>query len=1355
MRFPHCRPDGCVPSPSRLVIASFVLLICFVSTALAGTSVSGALSGTWTLAGSPYTVVGNAAVASGQTLSLDAGVQVLFAGNFSLTVDGTLITHGTPAQNVVFTTANPAPAPGQWQALIFNNTSTGTLANTRVRYGGNGMTGAVATTYGAAQSLSWDGGGVDYSAGSGVHCAANTASFTNLTFDHNAGDGLWISSSVLTLHALTATVNGGTAFVVPASCASVGTLSGSGNGKNGCYINGTLGGSTARRQFVWAANPAMPYLFDSPSLSSTDTLVVQAGAVLKAWSSSARILVDGRLFVQGTAALPVWVTSIKDDAHGGDSNGDGAATTPAAGDWLGVSMRNASIGQFAYANFAYGGASGWSTVFTDWGTANSVTWNGGGSFNGAAHGVMLGASTLSVRNASFIGNALDGARASVVSPPVLDSLMASNNGQYGLALTNGAGSLGTLSGSGNAFNGIYIAGTLGAGTAGTFTWKANPSFPYLLGASILPAGDTLQLNAGAIVKGASVSTTLLVDGVLRTLGTKTSPVWFTSIADDARGGDSNHDGAATVAAPGDWTGVSIRNAASASMVWTYFAYGGAQGWSTLFTDWGTASLLNWNGGGSRYSLTHGVSVIAATVSLRNLTFLGNTLDGCRLSTQFTPLLDSLVASSNGAYGIALLNGAGALGVLSGVSNRYNGIYIAGSIGQGTAGSYAWTGNPSFAYLFGTLIVPAGDTLVLNAGAVCKGASATAAVYVDGRLTGAGTSAAPVWFTSLRDAAHGGDTNGDAGAAGPRPGDWTGVSIRNTATADLTWTYFAYGGAQGWSNLFTDWGTASWIHWNRGGSSWSLQHGVSVAVASGTFHGLSFEHNTLHGFYAGAQAPVVIDSCLATDNGGAGIALATNPGSIGAGFGGARNGYNGIYVNGIVGGVTPGHTWSWASNPGFPYLINTVDVNAGDTLQIAAGAVIKGYSVSARLTISGRLVTLGSAAPAGDQGVYFTSLKDDTRGGDSNNDGAASSPAPGDWLGVSVRNAASALLQGTWFSYGGASGWANLFDDWGTVNAIVWNGGGSSWSLGTGMTTTCQSFTATNVRFSHNGGHGASLYPLVSASFSACDFVANGGAGLANASTTVLVSAANCWWGHTSGPLDATNGSPDYNPSGTGGWVTDWVAYRPWAMAGPLTNAHPVAATLVTPPEGASVSATPLALAWTAASDPDGDAVAYDILIDTVYPPAGATFASTGVAGTAASVTAPFAWGVRYYWCVTPVDARGARGVPTIGSFFVAGNPVDVAPPLPSVTSLAVASPLPARGGVTFALALPRGARVTARAFDAGGACVATFADGTLPAGTHALQWTPGGQTRTGVYFVRVTLAGTEARTFTRRVVLVR
>jgi formylglycine-generating enzyme required for sulfatase activity len=84
------------------------------------------------------------------------------------------------------------------------------------------------------------------------------------------------------------------------------------------------------------------------------TLNINEGAVLK-FAAGKRITVQlgGAIYAKGTARNKIVFTSIKDDAHGGDTNADGKITSPARGDWK--SLLIDGHGEFLHCKLLYGG----------------------------------------------------------------------------------------------------------------------------------------------------------------------------------------------------------------------------------------------------------------------------------------------------------------------------------------------------------------------------------------------------------------------------------------------------------------------------------------------------------------------------------------------------------------------------------------------------------------------------------------------------------------------------------------------------------------------------------------------------------------------------------------------------------------------------------------------------------------------------------------------------------------------------------------------------------------------------------------------------------------------------------------
>lgn len=104
---------------------------------LCATDVSGNQSGIWTLAGSPYQVVGAITIPAGTSLAIQAGVVVHITGSYQITVAGSMVALGTVADSIRFVKDNQAVP---WPGLRFENTSQqSTLQHVYVEYATYGI----------------------------------------------------------------------------------------------------------------------------------------------------------------------------------------------------------------------------------------------------------------------------------------------------------------------------------------------------------------------------------------------------------------------------------------------------------------------------------------------------------------------------------------------------------------------------------------------------------------------------------------------------------------------------------------------------------------------------------------------------------------------------------------------------------------------------------------------------------------------------------------------------------------------------------------------------------------------------------------------------------------------------------------------------------------------------------------------------------------------------------------------------------------------------------------------------------------------------------------------------------------
>jgi hypothetical protein len=754
----------------------------------------------------------------------------------------------------------------------------------------------------------------------------------------------------------------------------------------------TVGGEITT-DTTWTAGNVYVVRFQRVQVRPGVTLTIQPGVIVK-FASGLYLDVFGTLLLE-SGAVPgdeVVFTSLRDDTVGGDTNGDLNSTEPAPGDWDGIYLEN-GLSTFDYAVVRYS-ARGLSVYNV---TASTISPEiAHNTFTNNVYGSFL-----------YMGST------GGVAPNMHDNAFTHNT--YGLVISASVSSTGTAAPilADNAFSNhsgfpIYLAATAYPSYSGnTFTTNAHPAIalggafktsgtwpivngmPYVvIGNTSVTTGAVVTVPAGAVIKF-DRGRYLSASGTLDLQSTAmTAPTVFTSYWDDAYGGDTNGDGICPVCTlepqPGDWNAVYLENAANV------FEY--------AIVRYAEKGVWVYHIGAGDFA-----PVIANTEFDRNQHGLYLYSSGTGKIT--SPVTNNTFRNTGAGYPI-YLNGT-AYPIYSGnafVDNLHPAIGVAGAFHH----SGTWPIINSMPYVIDghTSLTPTA-VLTLPVNTILKfGDDRRLSIYGTLEMESTGATA-PLVFTSFRDDAYAGDTNGDGNATTPARGDWEAVYLGSSGTqfdfavvkyADRGLSIYNTSGA----TIAPPVTSTTFTENNYGMYLYAGQGDIGSLILNNTFDRNTYGLGTATNGSMGDTSYPVLQGNAFSNHSGFPLYLGGSafPTYIGNTF--AGNTHPAI---GLGGNFNDSGTWTRVND--MPYVVvDHTRVKLGVTISVPVDSVLK-FDLDRYLGISG---TLNLLSTNGTEPILFTSYRDDTVAGDTNADGAATQPARDDWEGIYLEG------NGTTFDY---------------------------------------------------------------------------------------------------------------------------------------------------------------------------------------------------------------------------------------------------------------------------------------------------------------------------------------------------
>ncbi len=742
------------------------------------------------------------------TLTIAPGTRIQMQKNIS--VKGSIVAIGTPEEPIIFTSNNPNPSPGDWGFFEFpENCGKCLFSNVIFEYGGAGGSGMLrfSSGNGIDDRVRLDNCTIRKSSSQGIWMASAKAVIRECTFtdlnDPKKGVGIWIQQ------ASTPSITGCKfeRCVMPIWNDLSSSANYLANKATDCVFNGiVLGTGSVDGKMVLSAT--MPYVIKEKFIiGKTGEMLIQRGVTIKC---SSMVNVYGKINIRGTKEEPVIWTSFNDDTRGGDTNSDGDKTKPAPGDWGHLEL-DGSAGSclFTYAKFFYGGGlgdqgAGWGTLKfgTKTGVDNRVKLYSCEVAYSQTAGVWMQVSSPSFYDCFIHDNKNSELGACVTltgrSYPILFNCTLKDSKYAVLTDTFSYPNAKGLTVEGNDYNVIYFKHQdTTASIEEDAIWNAE-LVHYIPNTIEIKPGVILRLMPGVIIK---LGDHFRVNGKIVAIGTEDDPIIFTSLVDDAHGGDSNGDEDVTKPLPGDNRGVQCREGNGLSAFkHCKFLYGGDGGNGCIYlgqpmNKTNEQILVNCEIG---YSLGPGLNVRSGNVGLENCTIhdCKNDQTGWAVMAERDAkitLVNTEIYDCNNLFHIDPEVKLATFGT----KTRDIGASV---LKGGYAGIHIFKGrlkvdqiwDAEFPYILeGPFTIDEGSTLTVNAGNIIKTLSS---INAYGSLNCLGTETDPVYITSIYDDEVGGDTNLDKDNTHPKAGDHGQVIFDGSSgKCTLTHTVIKYGG----------------------------------------------------------------------------------------------------------------------------------------------------------------------------------------------------------------------------------------------------------------------------------------------------------------------------------------------------------------------------------------------------------------------------------------------------------------------------------------------------------------------------------------------------------------------------------